>query len=66
MVAKINYCKRTAMLDGKDNMGKREGRKEGRKESVVGRTKLERQFNCRRCGACCRIKDGIMRVFDSR
>jgi len=37
MVAKINYCKRTAMLDGKDNMGKREGRKEGRKVSLGGR-----------------------------
>ena len=22
----------------------------------------EGQFNCRRCGACCRIKDGIVRV----
>ena len=25
-------------------------------------TRLKGQFNCRRCGACCRIKDGIVRV----
>ena len=24
--------------------------------------RLKAQFNCRRCGACCRIKDGIVRV----
>ena len=24
--------------------------------------RLKGQFNCRRCGACCRIKDGIVRV----
>ena len=24
--------------------------------------KMEGQFNCRRCGACCRIKNGIVRV----
>ena len=27
--------------------------------------KMEGQFNCRRCGACCRIKDGIVRVSES-
>ena len=26
--------------------------------------RLPEQFNCRRCGACCRIKDGIVRVSD--
>ena len=25
-------------------------------------TRLKAQFTCRRCGACCRIKDGIVRV----
>ena len=25
-------------------------------------TRLKGQFNCRRCGACCRIKNGIVRV----
>ena len=29
---------------------------------VAGVSKMEEQFNCRRCGACCRIKDGIVRV----
>ena len=24
--------------------------------------RLQNSFNCRRCGACCRIKDGIVRV----
>ena len=27
-------------------------------------TRLKEGFNCRRCGACCRIKDGIVRVSD--
>ena len=29
------------------------------------KSKLEGPFNCRRCGACCRIKDGIVRVSES-
>ena len=28
-------------------------------------TRLKGQFNCRRCGACCRIKNGIVRVSES-
>ena len=31
-----------------------------------GRKEMElREFKCRMCGACCRIKDGIVRVSDS-
>ena len=26
---------------------------------------MEGEFTCRRCGACCRIKDGIVRVSDA-
>ena len=25
----------------------------------------QREFKCRMCGACCRIKDGIVRVSDT-
>ena len=25
----------------------------------------QREFKCRMCGACCRIKDGIVRVSDA-
>ena len=31
------------------------------KEMEMG---MEGRFNCRRCGACCRIKNGIVRVSD--
>ena len=26
---------------------------------------MDKEFTCRRCGACCRIKDGIVRVSDA-
>ena len=26
---------------------------------------IRQEFRCRRCGACCRIKDGIVRVSDA-
>ncbi|MBQ6247010.1 MAG: YkgJ family cysteine cluster protein [Kiritimatiellae bacterium] len=29
------------------------------------RLKIHDEFRCRRCGACCRIKDGIVRVSDA-
>ena len=32
----------------------------GEKDNVKGS-----DFHCRRCGACCRIKDGIVRVSDA-
>ena len=37
----------------------------GRKERKGRKEMEQREFKCRMCGACCRIKDGIVRVSDA-
>ena len=53
-------CPFRLRFETQNRFPKRFGRKErkGRKEME------QREFKCRMCGACCRIKDGIVRVSD--